>query len=73
MLLNLMILLKNFASLIDKSELISYLRVIKTSSEIVYVKKAAELADNAMEAAWKYAHAGVNESKILAEMQGEIF
>ena len=65
--------LKNFASLIDKSELISYLRVIKTSSEIVYVKRAAELADNAMEAAWKYAHAGVNESKILAEMQGEIF
>ena len=26
-----------------------------------------------MEAAWKHAHAGVNESKILAEMQGAIF
>jgi len=65
--------LKNFASLVDKSELISYLRVIKTPSEIVYVKKSAELADKAMESAWRYTRAGVNESKILAEMQGEIF
>ena len=65
--------LKNFATLHDKSELVSYLRVIKSPAEIVYVKKAAELADKAMEAAWKYAHAGQNESKILAEMQGAIF
>ena len=65
--------LKNFAKLHDKSELVSFLRVIKSPAEIVYVRKAAELADNAMEAAWKYSHAGENESKILAEMQGAIF
>ena len=65
--------LKNFATLHDKSELISYLRIIKSPAEIVYVKKGAERADNAMEAAWKYAHAGQNEAKILAEMQGAIF
>ena len=65
--------LKNFTILHDKSELISFLRVIKSPAEIIYVKKAAELADKAMEAAWKYAHAGQNESKILAEMQGAIF
>ena len=65
--------LKNFATLSDKSELISYFRAVKSTAEIIYVKKAAELADNAMEAAWKYAHAGVNESKILSEMQGAIF
>jgi len=65
--------LKNFATLHDKSELISHFRAIKSPAEIIYVKKAAELADKAMEAAWKYAHAGVNESKILAEMQGAIF
>ena len=65
--------LKDFVTLHDKSELISQLRVIKSPTEIVYVKKAAELADKAMEAAWKYAHAGQNESKILAEMQGIIF
>ena len=65
--------LKNFAILHDKSELVSYLRVVKSPAEIVYVKKAAALADNAMEAAWKFAHEGENESKILAEMQGAIF
>ena len=65
--------LKNFANLNDKSELISYLRVIKSPAEIAYVKKAAELADKAMESAWKNVHAGASESKILAEMQGAIF
>ena len=65
--------LKNFTTLIDKSELISFLRVVKSPAEIVYVKKAAQLADRAMEAAWKYAHAGQNEAKILAEMQSAIF
>ena len=65
--------LKNFAILHDTSELISYFRVVKSPTEIVYVKKAAELADEAMEVAWKYAHSNVNESKILAEMQGAIF
>jgi len=65
--------LEKFAVLNDKSELISYLRVIKSPAEIVYVKKAAELADRAMEAAWGCVGVGVNESKILAEMQGTIF
>ena len=63
----------NFTNLHDKSELISFLRVLKSPVEIVYVKKAAELADKSMDAAWKHAHAGQNESKILAEMQGAIF
>jgi len=65
--------LKNFGTLHDKSELISQFRAVKSPSEIIYVKKAAELADRAMEAAWEYAHKGANESKILAEMQGAIF
>ena len=65
--------LKNFTALHDKSELVSYLRVIKSDAEIIFVKKAAELADCAMEVAWKYAHAGQGEAKILAEMQGVIF
>ena len=65
--------LEKFAILHDKSELVSCLRVIKSSAEIVYVKKAAALADEAMEAAWKYAHAMQNEAKILSEMQSVIF
>ena len=65
--------LKGFANLNDKSELISHFRVIKSPTEIIYIKKAAELADKALEAAWKHAHAGINESKILSEMQGAVF
>jgi len=65
--------LNSFATLHDKSELVSHFRVIKSAPEITYVKKAAELADKAMEAAWENAHSGVSESKILAEMQGAVF
>ncbi len=65
--------LKDFGNLNDKSELISHLRVIKSDEEIVYVKKAAELADKALETAWKTAKAGIDEGKILAEMQSVIF
>ena len=61
--------LENYCNVEDKSELISKLRVIKSQEEIVYVKKAAELADNALDQAWKHTKAGASEAKILAEMQ----
>ena len=57
----------------DNSELISELRVIKSDEEILYVKKAAELADKALDEVWKNARVGVSEGKILAEMQRVIF
>ena len=65
--------LKDFAVLHDKSELVSKLRVIKSGEEIKYVRKAAELADKALDEVWKNAKTGVNEGKILAEMQKVIF
>ena len=65
--------LKGFVNLQDKSELVSNLRVIKSNEEIVYIKKSAELADNALDVVWKTAKAGVNEGKILAEMQKVVF
>ena len=65
--------LNNFANLEDKSELISHLRVIKSEEEIVYVKRAAELADQALLAVWKTAKAGIYEGTILAEMQRIVF
>jgi Xaa-Pro dipeptidase len=65
--------LENYCSIEDKSELITKLRVIKSKEEIVYVKKAAELADKALEEVWKCAKPGVSESKILAEMNRVIF
>jgi Xaa-Pro dipeptidase len=61
--------LENYCKVEDQSELITKLRVIKSNEELVYVKEAAELADRALDEAWKYAKAGANEAKILAEMQ----
>ena len=65
--------LENYCSIEDKSELITKLRVVKSNEEIVYVKKAAELADKALDEVWKYTKAGISESKILAEMNKVIF
>ena len=65
--------LENYCSIQDKSELITKLRVVKSKEEIVYVKKAAELADKALHEVWKHAKVGVSESKILAEMNRVIF
>ena len=64
--------LENF-TLQDESFLISRLRLVKSPAEIQYVKKAAYLADRALEKAWELSHPGVDESDILAAMQGEIF
>lgn len=61
--------LKEYCQIEDQSELITIHRVIKSQEEIVYVKKAAELADKALDQAWKYAKSGASELKILAEMQ----
>ena len=65
--------LKNFCTLGDHSELITALRVVKSDEEITFVKKAAELADKALDVVWKLAKKGVSESKILAEMNKVIF
>jgi Xaa-Pro dipeptidase len=61
--------LEGYCDVEDQSELITKHRVIKSAEEIVYVKKAAELADKALDEAWKYTKAGASEAKILAEMQ----
>tara|TARA_B100001173_G_scaffold191771_1_gene165511 strand:- start:1925 stop:3076 length:1152 start_codon:yes stop_codon:yes gene_type:complete len=61
--------LENYCNVEDASELITKLRVVKSDEEIIYVRKAAELADNALDQAWKYSRAGASEAKILAEMQ----
>ena len=61
--------LEKYCNVEDQSELITKLRVIKSQEEIVYVRKAAELADNALDQAWKHTKAGASEAKILAEMQ----
>jgi Xaa-Pro dipeptidase len=65
--------LDGFATLADASDLVSALRVVKSPAELVYVRRAAELADDALAAAERTAVPGGFEGTILAEMQGAVF
>ena len=65
--------LQGFCELVDASELVSRLRVVKSAAEIVYLRRAAVLADQALEAARPLARPGVFEGDILAAMHGAIF
>lgn len=59
--------------LVDASELVNRLRVVKSPAELVYVRKAAELADAALMEANKLARPGAFEGDILAAMHGAIY
>ncbi|MCP4353090.1 MAG: aminopeptidase P family protein [Desulfobacterales bacterium] len=65
--------LSGFCVLEDASDLVSRLRVVKSQAELVYVRKAAELADLALDEAYRVACPGADEGEILAAMQGAIF
>jgi len=63
----------DFCMLVDASDLVSRLRVVKSPAEMQYVRKAAELADQALDEAHRLACPGTDEGEILAAMQGVIF
>lgn len=65
--------LNSFCRLSDRSELVSRLRMIKSNAETAYVRKAAELADDALDEAVSLANAGESEGRILAGMHSVIF
>lgn len=65
--------LESFCELVDASELVSRLRVVKSPAEIAYVRRAAALADDAFDAALSEARPGVSDGVVLAEMQGAVF
>ena len=65
--------LESYCAIDDKSDLITKLRVVKSKEEIIYVRKASELADKALDEVWRHAKAGISEAKILAEMNRVIF
>lgn len=65
--------LDGFCSLPDASMLVSQLRLIKSPAELVYVRRAAELADEALDEAHRLAAPGADEGEILAAMQGAVF
>jgi len=64
--------LEGFCTLVDASDLVSRLRLVKSPAEIAYVRQAAELADLALDEAHRLAGPGADEGEILAAMQGAI-
>lgn len=60
------------AGLIDRSDLIRALRRVKSPAEIALHRRAAELADEAMDAGLAETRAGAFEGDILAAMQGAV-
>jgi Xaa-Pro dipeptidase len=57
----------------DASDLVSRLRVVKSAAELAYVRKAAELADLALDEAHRLAGPDAFEGDIIAAMQGAVF
>lgn len=64
--------LDGFATWTDSSSSIQELRRTKSDEELVYVRRAAELADDAWDAAVARAAHGASEADILADMQDAI-
>ncbi|WP_166433995.1 M24 family metallopeptidase [Roseovarius spongiae] len=56
-----------YATLVDASQLVRELRLVKSEAEIAYVREAAELADRSLEAMVNAAGPGVFEGKIAAD------
>ena len=64
--------LASFGQIIDTSYLVSGLRLVKSPAEIAHARRAAELADDALDAALPLIRAGGSEADILAAMQGAV-
>ena len=65
--------LAGFAEATDASDLISRLRLVKSAAELAYVRRAAELADDALAAAIAETRDGADEGAILAAMHAAVF
>jgi Xaa-Pro dipeptidase len=59
--------------LVEASDLMGVMRLVKSPAEIAYVRKAAALADRAWDAAVALAHPGADEGAILGAMHDAIF
>ncbi len=65
--------LDGFCELSDASGMVNLLRVVKSPEELVYIRRAAELADDALDEAHRLVKAGCDEGDLLAAMQGAVF
>jgi Xaa-Pro dipeptidase len=65
--------LQSFCRLTDASEVVTRLRMVKSRAELLYIERAAELADNALDKAVSLAGPGEDEGQILAGMHSVVF
>jgi Xaa-Pro dipeptidase len=65
--------LDGFCELVEASDLVTRLRVVKSEAEISYVREAARLADLGLDRAVEHAAPGAFEGDVLAALQGAIF
>ena len=65
--------LDGFAEVVDASDLVARLRLVKSGAELAYVRCAADLADAALDAAVAETGDGADEGAILAAMHAAIF
>jgi Xaa-Pro dipeptidase len=65
--------LEGFCELVEASDLVTRLRVVKSEAEISYVREAARLADLGLDRAVERAAPGAFEGDVLAGLQGAIF
>ena len=65
--------LQTFGQIADASGIVGRLRLFKSPAEIVKAEKAANLSDEALDAALPLIKQGGDEGDILAAMQGTIF
>ena len=57
----------------DGSDILPTLRRVKSAAEIACIRRAAELSDDALDAALATTHPGAFEGDVLAAMQGAVF
>jgi len=65
--------LDGFCAMADASDLVNRLRVVKSPAELAYIRRSAELADDALDAGSAGSGPGAFEGDILAAMHGEIY
>jgi Xaa-Pro dipeptidase len=65
--------LDGFCTIVEATETVDILRLVKSAAELKYVKKAGALGDAALKAGIKASKAGADEGAILAAQQAAIF
>ena len=61
------------ASIIDSERLVNWVRFVKSDAEIDFMKKAADISENAMSTAMEIINPGIRQCDAVAEIQRSLF